>query len=63
MMNDKEFENEFNYAIAMHYMNILKGRGIITEEEFKNADKMLLKKYSPIIGSLLSDNFYDTQNK
>ena len=57
MMTDKEFEREFNYSLMLHYLKILKGRGIITDEEFKDADMLLLKKYNPVIGSLMSENF------
>ena len=53
-MNSKDFNREMQYQITMSYVRQLKQNGTITDEEYKKIDTLMLKKYRPILGTLLS---------
>ena len=55
-MNDMDFNSEMNYQITMSYVRQLKRNGAITEEEYRKINTIMLKKYRPILGTLLSGN-------
>lgn len=55
-MNKADFNREINYQIIMFYVKQLKSDGTITDEEYKRIDTIMLKKYSPVLGTLLSGN-------
>lgn len=55
-MNDMDFNSEMNYQITMSCVRQLKRNGAITEEEYRKIDTIMLKKYRPILGTLLSGN-------
>ena len=53
-MTSKEYSNEFQYQITMSLVRQLKINGTISEDEYKKIDTIMLKKYRPILGTLLS---------
>lgn len=55
MMN-KDWNNEFQYQITMSLVRQLKNNGIISDNEYKQIDTIMLGKYRPILGTLLSGN-------
>ncbi len=55
MMN-KDWNNEFQYQITMSLVRQLKNNGTISDNEYKQIDTIMLRKYRPILGTLLSGN-------
>lgn len=53
-MDNSDFNNEMNYGITMSYVKKLKKAGIITDDEYNKIDTIMLQKYRPILGRLLS---------
>ena len=51
---NKEWNNEFQYQITMSLVRRLKENGTISDNEYKQIDTIMLKKYRPILGTLLS---------
>ena len=48
-------DNEVTYQLTMHAALLAYRVGIISEEEYKQFDTMMHKKYAPIFGTLLYD--------
>lgn len=57
-MTEQDFDREINYWLTMSYVKQLKSSGTISDEEYKQIDMLLLKKYRPILGTLLSENYF-----
>lgn len=57
-MNKSEFDSEMNYQITMSCIRQLKKNGVVTEDEYRDIDTVMLKKYRPILGTLLSGNSF-----
>lgn len=55
-MNKSEFNSEMNYQITMSYVRQLRKNGTVTEDEYREIDTIMLKKYRPVLGILLSGN-------
>jgi hypothetical protein len=55
-MSDKEFKSEMNYQVTMSYVRQLKENGTISNEEYRQIDTIMLEKYRPVLGTLLSGN-------
>lgn len=55
-MNKSEFNSEMNYQITMSYVRQLRKNGTVTEDEYREIDTIMLKKYRPVLGTLLSGN-------
>lgn len=55
-MSSSEFNSEMNYQITMSYVRKLRKNGTVTDEEYREIDTIMLKKYRPILGTLLSGN-------
>ena len=55
-MSDKEFKSEMNYQVTMSYVRQLRKNGTVTEDEYREIDTIMLKKYRPVLGILLSGN-------
>ena len=53
VMNE-EWNNEFQYQITMSLVRRLKENGTISDNEYKQIDTIMLEKYRPILGTLLS---------
>lgn len=53
---NKEWNNEFQYQLTMSLVRQLKENGTISDNEYKQIDTIMLEKYKPILGTLLSGN-------
>ena len=53
---NKEWGDEFQYQITMSLVRQLKNNGTISDNEYKQIDTIMLRKYRPILGTLLSGN-------
>lgn len=53
---NKEWNNEFQYQLTMSFVRRLKENGTISDNEYKQIDTIMLEKYRPILGTLLSGN-------
>ena len=53
-MSSDDFNREAQYQLTMSYVKQLKRNGMITEEEYRKIDIIMLKKYRPVLGTLLS---------
>lgn len=51
---NKEWNNEFQYQLTMSLVRRLKENGTISDNEYKQIDTIMLEKYKPILGTLLS---------
>lgn len=51
---NEEWNNEFQYQITMSLVRRLKENGTISDNEYKQIDTIMLEKYRPILGTLLS---------
>lgn len=51
---NKEWNNEFQYQLTMSLVRRLKVGGTISDNEYKQIDTIMLEKYKPILGTLLS---------
>lgn len=54
MRMDKEQHNEMMYQLSMSVARKLFYKNLITRDELKEMHEMLVKKYHPYIGELLS---------
>ena len=55
-MGKEEFRLERLYQISLSITKSMLEKGAISEEEYAQIDTMLLEKYLPILGTLLSGN-------
>lgn len=53
-VTDKDFENEFQYQVTMSLVRRLKENGTVSENEYRQIDEIMLEKYRPVLGTLLS---------
>jgi uncharacterized membrane protein len=53
-MSEQEFEREMHYQVAVQAAKNLLKNGSISEEEYRQIDTILLKKYRPTLATLLS---------
>lgn len=53
-MDKADFNREVQYQLTMSYVKQLKRNGTINEEEYRKIDTIMLKKYRPVLGTLLS---------
>lgn len=51
---NEEWNNEFQYQLTMSLVRRLKVGGTISDNEYKQIDTIMLRKYRPILGTLLS---------
>ena len=51
---NKDWNNEFQYQLTMSLVRQLKAGGTISDNEYKQIDTIMLRKYRPILGTLLS---------
>lgn len=51
-MSHDQFKRERNYRVSLSIAKSMLSRELITEHEYNKIDKMLVKKYNPVIGSL-----------
>ena len=55
-MTESEFNAEKRYLTAIAVAKKMLSGGIISEEEYRVIDTMLLEKYRPVLSGLLSGN-------
>ena len=55
-MSEEQFEAEKDYQASIHLAKTLLQKGLLTEEEYAIIDTILLDKFKPTLGTLLSDN-------
>lgn len=55
-MNEDQFEREKLYQASMNMFQAMLKDGLITEEQYAIIDTKMSEKYSPIIGTLFSEN-------
>ncbi len=48
-MNNNQFERQKAYSISLEILFSLKENNLITDEEFKETERLLNEKYKPII--------------
>lgn len=53
-MDKKQFRAEKMYQISLFVAKSMLKKGIISKEEYSEIDTILLKKYQPILGTLLA---------
>ena len=51
-MTNKQFESEKEYESRLFIIKSMLKSELITEDEYDKIDKILIKKYSPILGEL-----------
>ena len=51
-LTKEQFEREGNYRLAVAVMRTLRGKGLLTEVEFRKAKECLVDRYNPIWGHL-----------
>ena len=54
-VNEDQFEREKLYQATMSMVRRMLGKGLITEEEYRQIDTMFLEKYRPLFGTLCSE--------
>lgn len=55
-MNQEEIRNDMLYHTALSIAKDMLKSNLITEDEFAEIDTILLRKYQPYLGTLLSEN-------
>lgn len=53
-MNEKEFRAELRYRMSLSVAKAMLEEGVITKEEYRQIDTILLEKHRPTLGTLLS---------
>lgn len=53
-MSELEFQREKLYRVALSIAKSMLKNALISEEEYRQIDTILLKKYKPTLGTLLS---------
>ncbi len=61
MMN-KGWENEFGYQLTMSLVRQLRTNGTVSEDEYMQIDAIMLRKYQPVLGTLLAGEPLAKQN-
>ena len=55
-MTDTQFQAEKRYQVALATAKTLVDKGLLTHDEYAAMDAILLDKFRPCLGALLSDN-------
>lgn len=55
-MTEIQFQAEKRYQVAIAMAKSLLEKGLLTQEEYAVIDTILLNKYRPSLGTLLSEN-------
>lgn len=56
MMDKKQFRAERLYQISISIAKAMLEKGTLSEEDYTQIDTILLEKYRPVLGTLLSGN-------
>lgn len=54
-MNEEQFRAEKMYQVSLSLAKSMLYKGLLTEEEFAVINAILLEKYHPLLGTLLSE--------
>ncbi len=52
-MNNADFERETAYQTTMSLVRQLKKNGVVTDEEYRKINTVMLERYRPVFGALL----------
>ena len=55
-MSEAQFQSEKQYQVALAVAKTLLDKGLLTQEEYAIIDTILLDKFKPSLGTLLSEN-------
>ena len=55
-MTETQFRAEMRYQVAIAMAKTLVDKGLLTHEEYAAMDAILLEKFRPFLGVLLSEN-------
>lgn len=55
-MSEAQFQAEKRYQVALSMAKTLLEKGLLTQEEYAVIDTILLEKFKPSLGTLLSEN-------
>ena len=55
-MTEEQFRCEKLYQAAIFIARTMLRQGLISEEEMRIIDEILLEKYKPLLGGLVTDN-------
>ena len=55
-MTDTQFQAEKRYQVALAMAKTLVDKGLLTHDEYAAMDAILLDKFRPCLGALLSEN-------
>ena len=55
-MTEIQFQAEKRYQVALAMATSLLKKGLLTQEEFAVINTILLDKFQPVLGTLLSEN-------
>ena len=55
-MTDTQFQAEKRYQVALAMAKTLVDKGLLTHDEYAAMDAILLEKFQPCLGALLSEN-------
>ena len=55
-MTQKEYRDDMLYHAAILIGKTMLEKGLLTEKDYAEIDTILLQKYRPYLGSLLSEN-------
>ena len=55
-MTNTQFQAEKRYQVALAMARTLLDKGLLTPDEYATMDAVLLDKFQPCLGALLSDN-------
>lgn len=54
-MNKPQFRRETLYQVTMCAVEHMRSNGIITDDEYEKCRKMMLEKYDPPVGKIVSN--------
>jgi hypothetical protein len=55
-MTEQQFQAEKRYQVALAIAKALLEKGLLTQEEYYVIDTILLEKFQPALGTLLSED-------
>ena len=55
-MTESQFQSEKRYQVALAMAKTLVDKGLLTHDEYAAMDAILLDKFRPCLGALLSEN-------
>lgn len=56
-MNSEQFPRELNFQISRYFIKRMHSNGIISEADFLNWQSLLIEKYDPPVGKIVSNTY------